>query len=347
MASAPDLPESIALTSFAGVKNTVAPERLREGELETAINVDLDDAGQLRRRRGYELRDAANYHSARTIAGRTIAVRNGVLGVVRANFSFDPLSFVGADKLSYTSVGETVYFASRSASGKVIGSSVQSWGQTGGAGEWVSPVMHPTSTLGAISGKVLGQVPLATEIEHYKGRIYLASEKLLWATELYLYDLVDRNRNFLQFEHDITMVCSVDDGLYIGTTAQLLFLRGTLSEGFQRTVIVDSPVVAGSAVQVPAADVHPQSKSGPTPEGMAPVFMTGDGICAGFDGGQVHNLTRGRVVFPSAVSAAALYREDQGANAYVAVANSAGGPSTNARIGDYVDAEIVRASQGG
>lgn len=347
MALPPEPPESVTLGVFNGIKNTVAEERLAPGELAAAVNVDVDDAGQLRRRRGYALVDAASYHSAITVADRHFIVRDGLLGTLDAGLNFTSLIDVGPDPLSYTAVGDVVYFASRSASGKIIGTTVHPWGEEGGAGEWISPVMRPTETLGAISGQTLSRPPLATEIEYYKGRIYLADGKWLWATELYLYDKLDRTKNFIPFEHDITMVRAVGDGLYVGTTAQLFFLQGILAKGLERTLVVDSPVMRGSSVRAPTADVHPQAKNGPVPEGNSPVFMTGDGICVGLDGGQVYNLTRGRVGFPSAQSAAALYRDDQGANAYVAVADSAGGPSANVRIGDYVDAEIVRASQGG
>jgi len=351
MASNPnEPPESIIVGQFSGIKNTVSRERLKVGELEAAVNVDIDDAGQLRRRRGYDQKLAGYCHSLWSMPdGRALIVYRDDLGILQQDYLIVPLvTGIGPDPLSYTAVGETVYFSSRSASGKIVDDAVLPWGQTGGEGQWLSPVIRPTETLGAISGKLLGPPPLATEIESYKGRIYLASERWLWATELYLYDLVDRTKNYLQFEHDITMVRAVDSGLFVGTTAQLLFLQGTLSEGFKRSVVLESPVIPGSAVVVPTADVHPQARESDTvPESNSPVFLTGQGICVGLDDGQVINLTRKRVVFPEAVRAAALYREDQGANSYVAVTDSAGGPSANARIGDYVDAEIVRASQGG
>lgn len=72
--------------------------------------------------------------------------------------------------------------------------------------------------------------------------------------------------------------------------------------------------------------------------------MTTAGICKGLPGGNLVNATSGRVEFPAAASAAALYREDRGANAYVAVTDSAGAPQSNVRIGDYVEAELVRAA---
>jgi len=141
------------------------------------------------------------------------------------------------------------------------------------------------------------------------------------------------------------MIAAVDDGLYVGTTTSLLFLAGEFGKGMPMTVVMNAGVVPGSCVTVPYAKSMPQARQGPVPEGFGPMFMTGQGIIVGLNGGQAYNLTQDHVVFPGAVRAAALYREDQGANAYVAVADSAGGPVANARIGDYVDATIIRASQ--
>ncbi len=349
MASRPpsDLPESLVIERFLGLRNTVAEERLQPGELSRAVNVDIDDAGQLRRRRGRALLDASPHHSLKQIGQRWLVVRSGVLGWLSQGMAFTALGTVGDDPLSYTAVGDDIYFSSRSASGKLVNQQLEPWGQAGGAGQWISPVMTPSDTLGAISGRMLFAPPMATDIAYYRGRIYLASGPVLWATELYLYDFVDKNKNYLLLEHDITMVEPVTDGIYVGTTAQLLFLKGIMAKGFEQTVILSSPVLRGSAVTVPYSKAHPQARQGPVPEGEGPMFMTESGICYGLDGGTVYNLTQDRVVFPPAERAAALYREDQGANSYVAVADSAGGPRANTRIGDFADAEIVRAAQRG
>jgi hypothetical protein len=211
---------------------------------------------------------------------------------------------------------------------------------------WVSPVMSPTDTLGAVNGRLLGDPPRATSIAAYKGRIYLAVDKTLWATELFQYDLVDRTRGFVQFEHAITLVMAVDDGLYVGTVGGLYFLKGVFGQ-FSLSTVVSDPVLPGSGSLVPLDKVHPNARQGPMPTGEAVVLMTDAGILACFDGGTAFNLTQGRVAFPKGVSAAALFREDQGANAYVAAVDSAGGATSTAHIGDYVDAEIIRASQRG
>lgn len=347
MASAPpDLPESIVVGDFSGIRNTVALERLSTKELAAAVNVDIDDASQVRRRRGHQQVASGDWHSLADLGDIRLVVKDGELGFLDDGLNHSPLTTVGDARLVYTRVGPTVYFTSSTTSGKIESGVVLPWGAPG-AGEWLSPVIQPTSTLGPIAGRQLTAPPRATEIESYKGRIYLASGRALWATELFLYDKIDMSKNYVYLEDDITMVRSVGDGLYVGTTRQLLFLRGTFSDGLVAQTVMDSPVVRGSAVVVPWTKVHPRARSQPMPEGFGPVFMTGAGICVGLDSGEVYNLTQDHMVFPGAASAAALYREDQGANAYVAVTDSGGSPAANARIGDYVDAEIVRASQGG
>ncbi len=347
MASAPPQPpESIILGSFSGIKNTVSSERLKTDELERAINVDIDDGGQVRRRRGYLRKLTGNCHSLKKMGDITIMVRDGVLGTVTTGPIHTPLVSVGQRRVAAVRVVDTIYFSSEGTTGKIIDNQVLPWGSVDGNGIWVSPVIRPTETLGAIRGKKLVAPPNATDLEAYHGRIYMAAGPVLWVTELYLYDLIDKTRNFITFESDITMLAAVDDGIYVGTTENLYFLGGNFSTGLKRSIVMGVGVLPGSAVVVPYVKVDPRARGGqPVPEGQGPVFMTNAGICVGFPGGTAFNLTQDRAIFPRGLDAAALYREDQGANSYVAVVNSAGGPSANARIGDYVDAEVIRASQ--
>jgi hypothetical protein len=78
------------------------------------------------------------------------------------------------------------------------------------------------------------------------------------------------------------------------------------------------------------------------PTDVAAVVMSNAGVIACFSGGTAFNLTQDKMLFPEGVSAASLFRQDQGANAFVVAVDSAGGPSAGCRIGDYVDAQIVR-----
>lgn len=339
-------PESIILQQFAGMRNNVGAERLSIQDLEKALNVDIDDAGQARRRRGFTSKSSGNFHSIYTTPTGVIGVKNGTLGRISTDYTFTGLVSVGSARLSHTQVGTTTYFSSAITSGKIDGDTVSTWGALTSEGTWVSPVITPTDTLGAIGGRLIGAPPLATEIEYYKGRIYLAADRWLWATELYLYDYVDKTRGVVAFEDPITMVRAVNDGLFVGTETTLYFLRGTLAEGLKREIVIQTPVVRGSSVIVPTSRVSPVMRQGSTTEGQGILFLTQGGIFVGLDGGQVYNLTQDRMVFPASTSAAALYREQDGVNHFVAVADTGGTPTAKARIGDYVDAEI-RRFQGG
>lgn len=336
-------PESVILGQFKGMKNTVSRERLGADELERATNIDIDDVGQARRRRGYARKQPGSWHSVRTFTLMVLGVVDGQLVSLSDSYAFALLgTYVGPTRLAYAEVNGEVYFCNNAASGVVkTDGSVEPWGKTDGQGLWLSPVIDETPTLGPVAGDLVGDPIRASCIEAYKGRIYLADGKTLWATELYRYHIVNRLRGFIQFEHDITLVMAVDDGLFVGTEAGLYFLKGTFG-AFQMTPINSDMVIPGSGQVVPSELVHPQARNGPVPAGNSVVFMTSGGIIAGFDSGTCYNLTHDAMVFPGALTAASLFRQDSGANHYVAAIDSFGGPAANARIGDYCEAEIVR-----
>jgi hypothetical protein len=137
---------------------------------------------------------------------------------------------------------------------------VSPWGKTDGQGFWDSPVYAPTETLGEVAGQLLGDPPKARCIAYYKGRIYLAAGKTLWATELFRYHYVDRTKGFMQFEHEITLVMAVADGLYVGTLGGLYFIQGVLGT-FKLQQITSGAVLFGSGVEVPSQLIHPQARA--------------------------------------------------------------------------------------
>lgn len=336
--------DSVVIQQFAGLRNTVTAERLEPGDFETAENIDLDDVGQVHRRRGFTLVSSGNYHSVFESKRAVYGVKNAALGIINPNYTFTSLQAgVGSDPLAYVQVGDNIYFSSPLASGVIAADdTVGAWGAVVDAGTWISPVVNPTSTLGAIRGRQLGAPPMASALAYLNGRIYLAHGRNVWATELYLYSLVDKTRNFLQFEADITVLGAVSDGLYVGTQSAVWFLSGAFRE-MKSIQVSQYGALPGSLVYVPAGMVSPdlvRTSSGESPDAV--LFMTSAGLIAGMDSGVTRNLTQDRMLFPEAQSVAALFRRQDGVNQYIGVADSGGSPQTAARIGDYVDAEIRR-----
>ena len=332
-------PESVTLQAFSGMKNTVTAERLTPNELEIGRNIDIDDVGQPHRRRGYALKSAGDFHSLHKSTTYTYVVKDGALGIINPDYSFESLqSGIGPARLAYVEVAKTLYYSSAVDSGKVLeDKTVASWGEVVSEGTWLSPVYNPTVNLNPVSGQLLGKPPMATALAHYNGRIYLADGSTLWATELYLYDEVDKTRTFLQFESDVTALGEVSDGLYVGTKDATYFMSGVFGK-MKQTQVLDEGVLPGSMISVTAELVRPEQSA----SSKAVAFMTKTGFCIGLDSGVSYNMTETRMLFPDALDVAAMYRKQDGVNQYVGVTNSGGTPVSTARVGDYVDAEIKR-----
>ena len=352
-------PPTLILNGFDGLKNTVQAERMTPHDLVRATNVTLDDAGQLSRRRGFTRKLSGNAHSPFTASGgQVFIVLNGALGWLRRDYSFQPLRAgiaadpsAGTPPLSYAQVGDTVYFSSPAESGKIAISTmtVADWGVPESL--WLSPVVLPTATLQPIAGKLLRKPPNASGLAYFNGRIYLAVGRIVRVTELYLYDWVDATKGFWPFEADVTMVGAVGDGVYIGTAEGLWFVSPQIrmdgsSSGMKRTRVMDSPVIPGSMVMIPAELGNPPQvpATADTPMQVALMFMTTNGVCVASNGGTATNLTESKFFFPEALSAAALFRRQDGMNQYVVATRGGGDPQNNAAIGDYLDATIIRAS---
>jgi hypothetical protein len=330
--------DPITFNKFKGLRNTVTPERLGVDELARAVNVDIDDAGELRRRRGFTLVSSGDYHSLYREGAKTFVVKDGNLCLLLPNYTTTTIKpNVGVDPLAYVTVGDETYFSSRSTSGVIKSdNTVADWGERDEYGEWLSPVLNPTDSLPAVAGKLLAAPPLATALTHLNGRIYLAAGKSVWATELYLYNYIDKTKNFMQFEDGVTALAAVADGIYVGTESAVYFLSGPLN-AMRRVKVFDAGVNPGSVVYLPADLVRND-----LPSKTAIMFLTTAGLCVGLDSGTCYNLTQTRVLFPSSNRTAAMFRQQDGINQYVGVTDSGGTPTTAARFGDYVDGEIRR-----
>jgi hypothetical protein len=341
------------LNSWDGLKNTLQPERLGPKDLVRARNVVLDDTGQPSRRRGYTLKLPGNVHSLfQTYHGVVLGVVNAELGIINPDYSHQPLTFIGTDPaagmapLAYAQVGDLVYYVGGVDRG-VVDIPGRSWSPWGDPNDlWLSPVVNPTETLPPVAGRLLKQPPHATNMTYYNGRLYLGQGPTLWATELYLYNLVDATAGYKLFEADITMLGTVTDGIYVGTKEGVWFLTGPTYAEMKRIRALDVGVVPGSMVDIPGELANPPQVpfAAITPVAAALMFMTTKGVCIALDGGKVTSMTESKYAFPEAVAAAALYRQQDGVNQYIAALHSGGSPKQSAAIGDHLDVTIIRGS---
>ena len=133
-----------SIKRFAGIKNTVYPERLNDGfefdnpgfqrevapaDLIEAVNVDFDDTGYVVSRDGTELKVSGEFYSLWSDGKIALVVQNKTLKSLSSSMVLSNLAGVAGNNLCYLSLNDRVYWSDGvSSTGVVEGGSNRSWG---------------------------------------------------------------------------------------------------------------------------------------------------------------------------------------------------------------------------
>lgn len=188
----------------------------------------------------------------------------------------------------------------------LVGSTTTGTFEWGGKNEGIS--LLPCRTTGT------QLFPVGTLTAFWRGRLLVAVGSTVWASRPSNPHLSEW-RAFKQMTAEVTLLQAVDDGIYVGTTEDLIWLGGeswdTLSYRPTRT----GPVVLGSGVAAPGDQVKLGDGTG---GGTAMVCIAGGEIVAGFSGGQVSSLT-GKRYKTTAAEVAATFRLVDDIPQYIAI----------------------------
>lgn len=199
-----------------------------------------------------------------------------------------------------------VYLSGKDGKGAyLIGSTTTSTFEWGGKN---SDMALPCRTLGAIT------FPVGTITAFWRGLVLVAVGNAVWASRPRTPHLSEWRR-FKQLSGDITAIQPVDDGIYVGTTEDLIWLGGTTWEGLGYRATRRGPVVPGSGVAAPGDQLRLGDGTG---GGPAMVCIAGGEIVAGFAGGQVSSLT-GKRYKTAATEVCATFRLVDDIPQYIAV----------------------------
>lgn len=166
----------------------------------------------------------------------------------------------------------------------------------------------PCRTIGALP------FPVGTITAFWRDRVLVAQGDVLWASRSHSQHLADW-RDFRQMPARITAIQPVDDGIYVGTAQDLVWLGGATFEGLAYTPTRRGPVVPGSGVAAPGDRLKIGDGAG---GGSAMLCIAGGEIVAGFSGGQTASLTGGRYR-TTATEVCATFRDVDGIPQYMAV----------------------------
>ena len=157
--------------------------------------------------------------------------------------------------------------------------------------------------------------PVGTVAAVWRGRVLLACASTLYASQYGQWELFDLARDFKQFGAPITLIQPVDDGVYVGTEQELVFLAGTEFDSLRYVPLLPEPVVLGSGVAVRGDLVALGEGQG---NGAAMLCIVGGCVLAGFNSGSVNRLTYQRYR-TAAREVAATFREVGGVPQYIAI----------------------------
>ncbi len=151
---------------------------------------------------------------------------------------------------------------------------------------------HSGTALGAqFIGEGLARPPVGTQMVVWGARVLLAEGRTLWATRPLRPELCDLTRDFVQFEHDITLVYGTDEGIYVGTTHGLIFLKGEVFGNLQMEGVVAGSVALGSLVDFPFSYLAEDARPNGGAEGALCLI---DGYVYLLHGGGANALTAGK-----------------------------------------------------
>lgn len=182
---------------------------------------------------------------------------------------------------------------------------------TGSSFEYTSnnaALVLPCRTLGACT------FPVGTITAFWRGRVLVAQGDVLWASRAMAPHLADW-RDFKALGAAITAIQPVDDGIYVGTSKDLIFLGGTTWDALAFRSTKRGPVVPGSGVSAPGDKLKFGDGAG---GGDAMLCIAGGEIVAGFAGGQTTSLTSNRYK-TTVTEVCATFREIDGVPQYIAV----------------------------
>lgn len=141
----------------------------------------------------------------------------------------------------------------------------------------------------------------------WRGQAFVAQGSILLASRPTRPELFRLHQDYFKFSGDITMVETVDAGIFVGTTKELAFLRYQGGEGraladqFSYTQLLAESVVLGSGVRVPGR--YLKRGDGSAGEGDCMACIAGGFITAGYQDGAAAVLQPDFKITASEVSA--------------------------------------------
>lgn len=247
----PRFPKTVEMTEFAGLNNTLPPERTPPQYLKEATNIDIDKSGGIHKRPGYQLKASGSFHSLWGEGGNFLVVKDSNLSRINPDYTFTTLSsYIHNERISYTSVdfSSDVFFVSQDMQGHIVEDTVYPLGyqspqrpaltEVTGSGNLTTGVYQVALTYVSSTGEESG-ARLAVQIEISNGsRINVTNIKASTETDI----------------DSIRVYCSTPNGETLYLVGETSNSNGSFTIGDVHTVGV-TPLKSFNMYPAPKGDI--------------------------------------------------------------------------------------------
>lgn len=196
---------------------------------------------------------------------------------------------------------------------------------------------YPTGLI--LETQFMSELPAGNLVTLHNAQLCSAVGKDLYYSEPFRFGQTREASNFIRFATDITMLISVDDGVFVGLEDQVVFLRGnTLDDASVTTVDYDG-VVPGTPVRV-SASALPFLELSPSERVVVWWSMRGV-LIVGQPNGAVRAVREAELSLPEFERGAIIPREENGVQQLVSALSGVRRESKLA-VADSVGATVYR-----
>jgi len=151
------------------------------------------------------------------------------------------------------------------------------------------------------------------------GRLYTAVDDVLYFSNALRPHLYDPAHNFVKFSGFISFIEAVSDGLYVGDSRGVWFLRGTDPTKFEQTLVSTVRAVPRSSIKLPPS-VFPDKVV--NTQNPVAVWLGDSGYVIGMDSGVVVELHTSRASLPRGLVGRSAYVFKDGIKQVITPVNS-------------------------
>jgi len=290
---------------WKGIDNLTTDDmRLKPGFVRVANNIDFDDEDMPHRRVGISrLATSGSWHSIWSDGDQLcFGVLNGNLVKVNTNYTTTTLLvLVGLSKMNFVKIDERVFFSNNVNTGYIKDSTYYAF-----------PEADRTMRQKMVGGSL---------IEYYNGRLYAVQGNNIYFSVAYSPMEMEEKRNFITLDGPITMMHSVEDGIYISAGNTVAFHHGSDLFEMKYKELLSVPATKGSPIIVERLKHQTGSLKGEA-RGKCVIFSTSIGIFMGEKGGTLKDLTGDYYGISNVEDGSAIIRWDDNYRQYVFMAQA-------------------------